>query len=257
MNNKNKPLLDSRVLVTRPKLQSQQLSELIEQAGGQAILFPVLEIVALNNTHLINQQLSKTEAWDWIIFTSANAVNYAITVTKNQLPIKSTTKIAAIGANTANSLSKHRIAVDLIPNISSSEGLAATIMQLSEHKNCLIIKGEGGRNILQKRLSQHGGLVTTVDVYRRVCPDSDTASLLDQWRCQTIDYVTVTSVEGLNNLIQLIGAQGFKLLKKTTVVALSRRIRDAGVKTGLTNIVVASSTSDKGIIETIVHDTNT
>ncbi|MEE9345674.1 MAG: uroporphyrinogen-III synthase [Methylococcales bacterium] len=257
MNDQNKPLQDSRILITRPKLQSKQLSELIEQAGGQAILFPVLEIIAPNNTHLIHQQLSKTEAWDWIIFTSANAVNHAITVTNNQLPIKPITKIAAIGLNTANSLSKHGITVNLIPNISSSEGLASTIMQLTEHRNCLIIKGEGGRNILQKCLIQHGGMVTTVDVYRRICPDSNTGSLLDQWRCQAIDYVTVTSVEGLNNLIQLIGDQGFELLQKTTIVALSQRIRDAGIKTGLSNIVVASSTSDKGIFETIVHCTKT
>ncbi|MEE9424429.1 MAG: uroporphyrinogen-III synthase [Methylococcales bacterium] len=254
MPDQHKPLQGIRILVTRAKHQNQHLSQLIEQAGGKAIAFPVLEIIAPQNIQSINSQLSKTNTWDWIIFTSANAVNYAVDITNQQLPITEITKIAAIGDKTANCLAKHGITVDLIPAVSSSEGLASSLeMQTINNLNCLIIKGEGGRTMLEKQLSERGAVITTVDVYRRICPKSDSLSLLDQWSQQAINYVTVTSVEALNNLIQLIGDQGFKRLKEATIVVFSQRIHAAAINKGLVNVVIATSTSDKGIIESMVQ----
>lgn len=254
MPDQHKPLQGKRILVTRAKHQNQHLSQLIEQAGGKAIVFPVLEIIAPQNIQSINSQLSKNNTWDWIIFTSANAVHYAADITNNQLPITETTKIAAIGAKTANHLVKHGITVDLIPATSSSEGLASSLeMQQINNLNCLIIKGEGGRTILEKRLSERNAMITTVNVYRRICPKSDATSLLDQWSRQTINYVTVTSVEALDNLIQLIGNQGFKRLKEATIIAFSQRIQTNAVSEGLSNVVIATSTSDQGIIESMVN----
>ncbi|MEE9412245.1 MAG: uroporphyrinogen-III synthase [Methylococcales bacterium] len=254
MLNHYEPLQGKRILVTRAKHQSHHLTQLIEQAGGQAIQFPVLEIMALQNTHLINQQLSKSKTWDWIIFTSTNAVNYAVEITNNQLPITALTKVAAIGSNTANSLNKHGISVDLIPIVSSSEGLSATPeMQQINNLNCLVIKGVGGANLLEKILNARGASITTADVYRRICPKSDAVSLLDQWKRKTIEYVTITSVEALHNLIQLIGDQGFKQLQQATIIALSQRIQAAAINKGLSKVVIATSTSDKGIIESIVQ----
>jgi uroporphyrinogen-III synthase len=250
----HKPLQHKRILVTRPKHQSQHLSQLIEQAGAQALLFPVLEIIAPHNIQLAQQTLSETSAWDWIIFTSVNAVNYAIEITNNQLPITTTTRIAAIGIKTANSLVKHGITVDLIPSITSSEGLVSTAeMQLIKHQRCLIIKGEAGRTLLAERLRSQGANITNAEVYRRICPNSDSKWLIQQWNTQAIDYVTITSVEALNNLIQLIGDRGVTLLKTTTLVVLSSRIHDAAICKGLTNVIIATTTSDQSIIETIVQ----
>ncbi len=254
MPDQQKPLKDIRILVTRPQHQNQHLSQLIHQAGGHAIMFPVLEIVAPDNVRLVQHQLSNTMVWDWIIFTSANAVNYAIDIASNQLPISPTTRIAAIGANTVNTLHQHGITVDLIPTISSSEGLLASLqLQQINNQQCLIIKGEAGRTVLATLLDEKGAVVTTVEVYRRICPNSNAAALITQWTQQTIDYVTITSVEALNNLIQLIGENGFKLLQNSIIVALSQRIHDAANNKGLANAVIAASASDSGLLESMVQ----
>lgn len=254
MPDQHKPLKDKRILVTRPQHQNQRLSQLIHQAGGHAIIFPVLEIVAPDNVRLAQQQLSNTMDWDWIIFTSANAVNYAIDITNNHLPISPTTRIAAIGANTANTLQQHGIAVDLIPTISSSEGLIASLeLQQIYTLKCLIIKGKAGRTILATLLDEKGAVVTTVEVYRRICPNSNAVALITQWTQQTIDYVTITSVEALNNLIQLIGENGFKLLQNSIIVALSQRIHHAANNKGLTKVVTATSSSDSGLLGSMIQ----
>jgi len=254
MRDQGNLLQDKRILVTRPKHQSQRLTQLIERAGGHAIQFPVLEITHPEDIQTVTKQLSNTRKPDWLIFTSANAVDFAIICCQHQLPISQNTKIAAIGDNTAKTLRSYGISVDLIPRISSSEGLAAALnLQQMNNKQCLIIKGEGGRSVLSRLLIQQGASVTTADVYRRICPSIDASSLLDQWRYQAIDYVSVNSIEALDNLIQLIGDEGWDLLKKSVLIALSQRVGDAAYKRGLSNVVTATSTSDSGIIESIVQ----
>ncbi|HFD11951.1 MAG TPA: uroporphyrinogen-III synthase [Crenotrichaceae bacterium] len=246
-------LQGTRVLVTRPEHQNQHLSRLIEQAGGIAIQFPVLAIVASDNSRSINRKLSTTQIYDWIIFTSANAVNYAIEMSKHQLPISDNTKIAAIGSRTAQSLQDYGISVDLIPKNANSEGLLAALqMQQIQHQQCLIIKGEGGRSVLAASLKQQGADVHTVDVYRRICPDVNADNLLNQWQHEPINYVTITSIETLNNLISIIGIKGFRLLRDTTIVALSKRVHDEALSKGLPNVLTATTISDAGIIESIV-----
>ncbi len=254
MHDQPNPLQGKRILVTRPAHQNQLLTQLIKDTGAQAIQFPVIEIVAPHHSKLVQRKISTYNHLDWIIFTSANAVSHAIQLTNNQLPINKNTKIAAIGHNTAACLKQHHIKVDLIPEISNSEGLASALrLQQIEDNCCLIIKGEGGRSILADLLTRHGSNVTIANVYRRICPDVNANLLLDQWRNQTIDFVTVTSVEALNNLIQLIGKQGFQLLETSTMITISQRVHDAALNQGLSKVVTATSTSDRGMIESIVQ----
>ncbi len=254
MHNLDKPLSGKRILVTRPKHQNQNLSHLIEQSGGQAILFPVIEIRPYDNFATINSQFSNFNHWDWIIFTSANSVKFAFEINNDLSAINKTTKVAAIGSSTANHLHKRGISVDLVPKVSNSEGLCSALqMQQIKDKRCLIIKGLGGRSVLGQSLTQIGAKVTHLDVYRRQCPNSNPQFLLDQWKSNMIDFVTVTSVETLKNLLNLIGDENIPLLKKSIIVTLSRRVQNAAIKNGLSNVVTATETSDDGIVESIVQ----
>lgn len=241
------------ILVTRPEPQNIKLKQLIEQEGGKAILFPMLEIVPVTNNSKATHQLSTKNHWDWIIFTSANAVNYALKICHNQLPLSSRTQIAAIGKATAKALQTKHIKVDLIPQQSNSEGLLQSLnMQLNNKSRCLIVKGEGGRSLIRTELANTGVNVETVDVYRRRRPELNPASLLNQWRSGQIDYVTVNSVETLTNLVQIIGTTGLTLLKETMLITISKRVQQAAENIELSKTITAIETSDNGIIETLV-----
>lgn len=254
MRDAQKQLQDLNILVTRPEHQNNNLAELIELAGGKAIKFPVMEIVAPDNLEIASMQLSKSGQWDWLIFTSANAVNFALKICQRQLSVTGTTKVAAIGETTANCLLKYGIKANLVPQTSNSERLASALqMQQISNKRCLIIKGEGGREKLQEILTNLGAIVTSVNVYRRTCPETNPELLLKHWSHEGIDFVTITSVESLENLIRLIGEKGHDLLKQSVVVAFSPRIRDAAFKRGLTQVITAATTSDSSIIESIVQ----
>ncbi|MGZ5058681.1 MAG: uroporphyrinogen-III synthase, partial [Methylobacter sp.] len=67
-----------RVLVTRPEHQAENLSRLIEERGGVAVRFPALAIIPQDDVGGIRSTLANPDKFEWIIFISANAVNFAL-----------------------------------------------------------------------------------------------------------------------------------------------------------------------------------
>ncbi len=99
-------------LVTRPIQQASHLAQQIIALGGDAILFPTLEIADIaDKTHLINV-CAKLAQFQIAIFVSANAVEKTMPYWPKKI---STTKIVAIGAATAAALLSFNIDVELMP----------------------------------------------------------------------------------------------------------------------------------------------
>jgi uroporphyrinogen-III synthase len=103
-------------------------------------------------------------------------------------------------------------------------------------QSVLIVKGVGGRELLQDELTQRGASVNALEVYRRARPQLDTASVTQieqRWRPNNqvndvgIDIVTLTSIETLDNLLAVLTDLGRAFLKTTPFVTPSQRIADA------------------------------
>ncbi|MEQ1814013.1 MAG: uroporphyrinogen-III synthase [Candidatus Nitrotoga sp.] len=75
---KAKPLSGLKIVITRPREQADNLAQRITQAGGQAILFPLLEIHPAADTAALNQQLARLQEFNLAIFISPNAVRYGM-----------------------------------------------------------------------------------------------------------------------------------------------------------------------------------
>jgi uroporphyrinogen-III synthase len=103
-----------RVIVTRPAAQAAPLAEALEQLGHEAVLCPVLAIEPLGDGAI------DTTGYDWVVITSANGAAELARRRTGTLP-----RVAAIGPGTADALAGHGIGVDLIPSVSTQEGLVA------------------------------------------------------------------------------------------------------------------------------------
>ena len=68
------PLAGRGIVVTRPAHQAAALAELIRVAGGQPILFPVLEILDTENLQPLLEVVGRLEDYQLAIFISPNAV---------------------------------------------------------------------------------------------------------------------------------------------------------------------------------------
>lgn len=242
------------ILVTRPAHQAEHLAQLIETAGGRAILFPVLEILDPLDSAPLLHAIDHLDEFDIAIFISANAVERCMNLIRSRRELPTALKLAAVGQASAKALHRCGRAPDIVPaHRFDSEALLATpALRDVRGRRIVIFRGDGGRELLGDELRARGARVQYVECYRRAKPHADTSALLHRWARGEIDIVTVTSVQGLRHLFDLVGDLGRRWLVKTPIVVVSERMapvcRELGCKA---DIVVAERASDEAIVAAI------
>lgn len=236
--------------MTRPRLQAEALCHLIEQHGGEALRFPTLAIEAIEPSPAA---IDTALASDWMIFTSTNAVDFALQAFDGKMAGRRMPALAAVGGSTAHALRKAGWIVDCVPvNDFSSEGLLAEIrLQAVDGQSCIIVRGQGGREKIAETLRARGALVGYLEVYRRYRPDSDNRNLVDGLTRREIAVATVTSEEALSNLLAMLDDDSVALLRKVPLVVVSERIRQAAETLGFETIAVSRQPTDIAILETL------
>lgn len=248
----NKVLNGRRVLVTRPEHQAENLSRLIEERGGIAVRFPTLAIVSRDDDK-IKSTLVNLDDFQWIIFISANAVNFALKTNGGKIGRTESVRFAAVGQATAQAMKMAGLPVDLMPeNGCNSEALLAMPqLQQIEGQNFLIIRGEGGREQLATTLRSRGAEVNYLEVYKRIIPRIDSSPVVELLAQHRLDVITVTSAEALQNLSLMLGENN-KLLLLIPLVVVSDRIRCIAADMGFNRITVTDSPIDTAILETVI-----
>ena len=74
-----RPLFGKRVLVTRPREQAAELVDRLTALGAEAIEAPMIRIVPPDDPDPLLRAAAQRERFDWIVFTSANAVEAFMT----------------------------------------------------------------------------------------------------------------------------------------------------------------------------------
>jgi len=236
------------VLVTRAAHQATGLCRLIESAGGRPLPFPALEILPAEENGPAHRLL--TEGRDLMIFVSPNAVRFGCALAwEGGLRAK---RFGVVGRATAAALAGSGYTIDLIPDGRyDSEGLLAlSDLQHMGGQEVVIVRGEGGRPLLADTLRARGAKVEYAEVYRRARPNKDVAPLLQAWH-GSVDLVTVTSIEVLENLVAMLGAEGWPLLRRTPLMVISERMREAADRQGFEKILLAPGADDETLLAAI------
>ena len=243
-----KPLAGRGIVVTRPAHQAAHLVELITAVGGNPILFPVIEIVAVGDPQPLRALIDRLDQFDIAIFISPNAVNQALNLIKAWRTLPPHLKLAAIGRGSVREL-KHFGLTDVItPARFDSEAL----LELSEMQNVagkriVIFRGNSGRGLLGDTLMTRGATVEYAECYRRGRPQGDAAPLLKAWARNELHAITVTSSEGLRNLFDLVGKLGQSWLRKTPLFVPHPRIGETARELGLASVVLTAQ-GDEGLV---------
>ena len=67
-------LTNIRILITRPRHQASELAFELKALGAIPILIPTIEIISPETYAPLDDALAQLGQYDWLIFTSANAV---------------------------------------------------------------------------------------------------------------------------------------------------------------------------------------
>jgi uroporphyrinogen-III synthase len=244
----------AHILVTRPEHQAENLSRLIEQQGGVAVRFPTLEIIPREDDGEIKATLANLDRFQWVVFISANAVNFALKANSGKIPGIKSARFAAVGQATAQAMKMAGLPVDLVPKDGYNSEALLAMPQLEQIKgqHCLIVRGEGGREQLAATLRGRGATVNYLEVYKRVIPKIDSSPVVNLLAQHCLDIVTVTSAEALQNLNLMLDEENKKLLSSIPLVVVSDRIKGIAAEMGFKRITVANSPVDTAILETVI-----
>ncbi len=240
------------IVVTRPAHQAEALASSIEAAGGKVLRFPVIDIQPLSPTTTDQAILQALPQYDLIIFISSNAVQHGLPLLQ---PLPASLQTACVGKATAAAF--QRLSgknIDLVPEKRfNSEGLLALPqLQHVSGKKILIVRGNGGRELLADTLRQRGAEVDYLNVYQRQLPHSNSGELQQYLQNQQIAAIVITSAEGLHNLLQLTPDHAHVHLQQVPLVLIDARLVSIAQQAGFKGqLLVAASASDAAIIQTL------
>lgn len=242
-------------MITRPAHQADNLRLKIEQANGQVLLYPTLQIspVTLNDTDI--HRLQQLASYDIAIFISPNAVQFGLEQINRYSSIPATLKLATIGQGSARQLFQLLgRQPDIMPTHQfDSEGLLATPdMQQVNNKRVLIFRGNGGREQLADTLRERGAEVDYIGVYSRQVPDNSNDMLMQYLRNQQLKAIVINSGESLRNLVSMVPAELHHCLLEVPLVTINQRIATIAQQLGFTQKpVLAHSPDDDAIVNTL------
>lgn len=242
------------VLVTRPAHQSAPLCALIAAEGARALSLPAIEILPPQDPTPAAALFATLPQYDLVIFVSANAVTYGLALLHSPWP--PALKIAAVGARTAAALQTAGLTVDVsAPPPHNSEALLDTAALYGlAGKRVLIVRGEGGRELLADTLRARGAHVDYAQVYRRARPAPVADEIrLEQLSPETVDVVVVTSNEGLRNLAEMARDAQAAWVMQRPLVVIGRRAVSVAREQGYTQTpYIADEASDAGLLAALI-----
>jgi len=237
-----KPLLGKRVMVTRTRSQASELVSRLEELGADCVEFATISLRPPESWHDLDTALERVESFDWLLFTSINAISFFFDRLHERgmdaRDLKGV-RIAVVGSATAEALRSYGLKADLLPDGEfTGKGLADT----------LVARGHGGgrfllpralkaANALPDTLRAAGGEVVIAPVYRNVRPEGREEELRSMLRDRAVDMVTFTSSSTFTNFMFMLNAQGEEdareLLRDVKIASIgpitSRVINEAGV----------------------------
>jgi uroporphyrinogen-III synthase len=227
-------LTNKRILITRTRHQASDLAAQLEALGATPILIPTIEIVPPASFAALDAALTCLRTYDWLVFTSPNAVEAfhrrAQFLHLTQLPIH----IAAIGPATLNAANAIGLTVDLIPPQYIAESLAEALLPEAPGKSFLLVRAAEARDILPETLTAVGATVTIAEAYRNQLPPDSIPALqhLFATPANYPDAITFTSASTARNLVALLEAANLTLPENITLASIgpitSEALRDLG-----------------------------
>jgi uroporphyrinogen-III synthase len=234
------------VVVTRPLAQASHMVQALLERAAVPVKFPVLAITDVNDQSAIRDAAIRLDQYDMVVFVSPNAVVKALDVICQHRSWPSDLPAVTMGRSSELELSARGITRIVSPSLrfDSEALLELPEMQDVEGKKILICRGDGGRELLGNTLMERGALVEYLTCYHRGRPVADPAPLLDLWQEDKLDAVTITSSEGLINLLAMVGRLGRAWMKHTPTFVPHSRIADLARRQGLKNVILTEAGDD-------------
>ena len=215
-----------------------------QQLGYNTTHLPCIEISATDGT----PDFEAVDTADLILFTSVNAIDYAHQLRPLPWPAKAT-GIGNVSTAWLAKLGQQQIQQAVPPF--TSEGFVDSLKQ-SDIRNLVVIKGDGGRTVIQTACAELNIGCTTLEVYRRTLPNHHSDDIDTLLTSNPPTIICATSNEVLHNLLRLVPKQLKPQLLSLPLVVNSERSVALARKLGFSaHVQVADPPGDAGQLQAL------
>lgn len=239
------PLEGLRIVVTRAAHQAESMAAPLRKLGAEVIFLPVIAIAPPADPRPLQEAARRAAEYDWIIFTSTNAVEAFAPLVHN-LP-----RIAAIGPATRRAAEQHGLFVSLTPDKYNAESLVEAFgLDSLEGRRILIPSSAIARDTAPLALTARGAHVNVVEAYRNVIPPDAARHAAEVFRDPLPHWVTFASPSAVDNLIELTGLE---LLRHVRIASIGPTTSECVRKHSLTVTVEATPSTVDGLVQAILE----
>jgi len=272
------PMQMKRILVTRPRAQADDFAEKLRRAGFTPIFFPVIEIQPIEDNPALGRALERLDDYDWVVFTSANAVKVVFDVVARwsdrhpdaQLLIETlrllrgvyteqrrsarsdmTPRVAAVGPKTAAALQSYGVTPDFVPDEYTAEAILPGLGDI-QGKSILLPRADIARKALPEAIARAGGVVHDIAVYKTLPARLDAHGLA---ALRTgVDWITFTSPSTVKNFIEIVRSQSmdpFHLAGNPKIACLGPVTEQAAREEGYDVALVPEKYTADGFVQAL------
>jgi uroporphyrinogen-III synthase len=251
----DQPLKNRTIMITRAAAQSKQIVRLIEELGGTAVLFPMIEITEPRSWEGCDRAIVKLKKYDGIIFTSANAVHGFLSRLRKMFPqamdVVRRRCVYAVGTQTKKVLAEYGIenvhtpaefTGDALVGMMTASGIAG--------KAFLLPAGNLTRDVVERGLTDAEAVVDTVQVYRTEKPaEIDRDRLAELFRKRVVDIVTFFSPSGVRHFFDTVDVG---IVANVPVAVIGKVTYDAVKEYGIEPAVMPVDATGESMVDAIV-----
>jgi uroporphyrinogen III methyltransferase/synthase len=245
-----RPLFRQSVIITRPAAQAGGLSDMLRELGAEPIELPVIELAPLEDYSELDSCIARLAQYDWVVFTSVNTVTYFFSRGVDARAIRG--RICAIGPATAGMLRAMHLFPDLVPEESTSEGVAAAFSGISlQGTRVLLPRAAAAREVIPQSLEAMGAQVDVADAYRNVIP-TDAARRIEDFKRthKRANWITFTSGSTVKNWLALAGRES---LGNVRIASIGPATSEVVSKHGLAVHAEATPHTVEGLLQAILQ----
>ncbi len=247
------PLTGRRVVVTRASPRAAGLVEALQRAGAQVVEMPLTTQAAPGDGGTaLRAAAAEVAAYDWVVFTSANAVDRFMGELRDARALAGV-RVAAVGPASSDALRLTGIEPDLEPAEHWAPGLIAEFPDRGETGSGRVLFpcADLAPPTIPDGLAEKGWQVTRVEAYRTVSlPAADPAVLAEVARA---DAVTFTATSSLRAYLNLRTPEGETLPVPPVVVCIGPTTAGKARDLGLAGVYEAWGVSAEGMVSALVH----
>lgn len=209
------PLRNKRIVITRAAEQAREFKQRLEALGAEVLLAPAVHFSEPSDTTELDRAIRSIATFDWILFTSANAVRFFAMRCRelgSEIPRCGKPLLAAVGPATAGAAAAAGWSTEFVSYELTGVALAREMADVLTGKCVLLPRSDRARRDLPDALRAADADVTEVIAYQTGGMQDLEPKVLEALREARVDVISFFSPSAVENLRAAIGAEAFSRL---------------------------------------------